>query len=672
MRRQRFTPPSLGTPLWTILIPVAMLGMLIVLSSLTIILPPRVPRNLALTHLVPTHTPITNPPSTVATTTTLASTTTTTMAATTSPAPIYLSIVCPANISVPFGSDLSPLATGQPVVTPENNPECETPVVTFSDSDGSEPLPMMAKKTLAIIGETKWEEMRYGVPIPGTRITQDRHPYSFDVNDSPFSLQHQSLARLPSYPKNSLTPLGPFYDVPDTGAAQPDASSAASATHVVTTVNKASGGKLYTVLNADQSVVLGQFDASATLGSGACNTGAQTLEGHVTWDENAGRWLLLERTTYTSGSNRFLCLYVSQGTDPLGMYDSYILTFGSSITPSKPRLGVWRDAYAMTIATSWGNKPLCALSKSRLLNDKVVEMFCAQPVVITAQTQATWAPVHTEGSSPLPPAASTANGNGQGVGALFMRTVDTEYSGLDVTPITDLLQVEHWSSINFTTASYIPLAYDIPFADYDQSNTTLSGGGRLGHPLSYRNRVGKAESIVGTLASSEGAIHWFELVWKKPSPVILEKFVLTQEGTTLGLNHTAPRLPSIAMDAGGTIVITYNVGVNVSNIAAAYRVNSDPLNTLRDTGLIFTSDTLVTSQQEALGWGCANSLTTWPGAGPGGRFFYGNMPWSGLSGTGSWETLSFRLYVGDEVIRRQFKAETVCNVTSCEQYIFLV
>jgi hypothetical protein len=72
----------------------------------------------------------------------------------------------------------------------------------------------------------------------------------------------------------------------------------------------------------------------------------------VLYDQLADRWIL---TQFALTSPNFECVAVSATGDPLGSYHRY--AFQTNVFPDYPKLGVWPDAYYLTINT--GNTTRC-------------------------------------------------------------------------------------------------------------------------------------------------------------------------------------------------------------------------------------------------------------------------------------------------------------------------
>lgn len=634
--------------------------------------------------LLYTQLPPTTPgpqPNTTSTTTTSGgggtTTTTTSIVPTTPPAGFMaLNITCPPDITVTFASMLDPDETGRPTVFPGNYLDCASPVTVFQDM----PLLVTSKKKKRRIPGLKGTtgKQHQGVELSINGIHQAMTMGEV-LSQKGRNIQ---LQRTPFFPQNNLETVGPFYNTPFTGEPYPDSTSAASNDRVVSVV-KTTLGSLYTVTSLDHGTILGQFQANATLAmpGGPCSTSQG--DGHVAFDYHAQRWILLERAELPFGGNWYMCLYLSFNSNPLGMYTSFEISFGS-VEPQFPRLGVWRDTYALTINATTQNT--CVIDREELLNGTFVG-FCATPLsgTLAGFVTQSWAPMSLDGDSPMPP-ETTGNGFGQGRGVVFMRHRDDELHNGQNTPDFDVLDVEHWSSVNFTDQTYFTLRYGVDVQDFDSSFAGCPNGADaciptpgvdldpvrqyLTHQLLYRNRGPGLERVVGSYVSHANGVDvarvkWFELSFEQPTPTSASQFILKHEGTLPFDDGLHRWLPAIAQDANGTDVIIYNFAnaTTMPGLAATYKTPSDPLGQTREEHISFNADPSQPPPTSS-GWGQYASIHTWPD-GPQRWFFVSS---SYLVG-GNWNNVLYRIRVQGELIKRTFTAEDGCNVTSCMQLI---
>ena len=679
--RKKTGASSTKLPPWVLVVPMVIGTLLLVVLSLTLLVTPRKGAlALVYTQLPPT-TPVAGVNTTLTTSTTTTggvTTTTTTSGGPTTPPGGYVShnMTCPPDITVTFASQLLTSETGTPTVDPGNYNGCSSPVTSYVDTP--EMVTSKKKRERAFKGHRnlEWED-HAGNELLVTSVEEGRSPGEFP-HKTPTNDKRTAFA-----PQNNIQTTGPFYNTPYTGEAYPDATSAVSNDRVVSVV-KTLSGSLYTVTSIDYSVVLGQFSAASALAmpNGTCTTSQG--DGHILFDYHAQRWILLERAGSPTLGVYYLCVYVSFNSNPLGMYTAFEISFGG-IMPSFPRMGVWNNVYALSINATVQNT--CVIDRAELLNGTFVG-FCVTPLsgTLSGFTTQSWAPMSLDGDSPQAPTA-TENGLGQGFGAVFMRHRDDEFHNGQTTPAFDIIDVEHWSNINFTTQTYLTLRYPISIQDFDSSfagcpsvDSCIPTPGvhvdpvreYLTHQLLYRNRGAFEEKVVGSFVSHANGVdvarvRWFELSFQMPTPTIAPQFVLYEEGVLPYDDGLHRWLPCITQDANGTNIIIYNYAnaTTMPGLATTYRAASDPASTMRNEHISFTANP-VQAAPTSTGWGQYASIHSWPD-GPQRWFFASHSYMDG----GNWNNVLYRLRIQGELINRTWTADDGCNVTTCQQFIII-
>jgi hypothetical protein len=388
----------------------------------------------------------------------------------------------------------------------------------------------------------------------------------------------------------------------------------------------------------------------------------------VTWDEDAQRWILLERSGLSG-----LCLYLSSTSNALSGWEGYFLQTTVDQLEN-PRLGVWRDTYALAFGAVGEN--ICAINRVQMLAATPPQAFCSASVLgpLTGfnLTRQSWTPVTVEGSASLPP-ITIASSNTDSLGVLFLRHHDDELHDSFDTPLFDFLEIEHWTNINFDNATFLGLNYVVSTSDFDSSGctngdaciqtptTTLDAmSENVMHRASYRSGL-----IVGSFTSNPGngaRIRWFELIWAKPLILLAERFVLRQEGDVGGDDGNARWLPTIALDSFNNTVLAYSITNNATlypSIAVTTRLYNDPFNGMRNETVLIDGSSLSSSTPA---WGGIASLSSWPGH-P--REYY----LTHLVANGDWEQQDVRIRMQGETIQRIWTAEDSCNQTECVQQI---
>ncbi len=94
------------------------------------------------------------------------------------------------------------------------------------------------------------------------------------------------------------------------------------------------------------------------------------------YDEAADRWLVSQFAV--SASPYFMCVAISQTSDPTGAYHQYAFAFGTDF-PDYPKLGIWGDSYIMTTRDfangfSWAGMSAVALDRNAMLNGNAATM----------------------------------------------------------------------------------------------------------------------------------------------------------------------------------------------------------------------------------------------------------------------------------------------------------
>jgi hypothetical protein len=263
------------------------------------------------------------------------------------------------------------------------------------------------------------------------------------------------------------------------------------------------------------------------------------------------------------------------------------------VVGERPQVGVWPGAYAIGV----GNGGMCVVERGTLGG-----AFCAAsisaPLAGYSSALRQWSPLGAHG--PLPPPSVAAAGGGGGGGAasaVFVRHRDDELHLGAATPTTDFLDVDHWTSINFTAATYDSLRYSVLVGDFDSSfsgcasETGDCGWGQppLRHALrvSYRTLWDGEHRAAGAFtshANGGGAarVRWFELRWGEPAPLLGERWLLHQEGALGGGDDASVHrwAGGASVDRQGTLLVAYHTNAT-QQLEVAARLRSDPPNTMR-------------------------------------------------------------------------------------------
>lgn len=666
---------------WLIMGLVAFAGFVIISVSLSLTLAPLAGvRSYPILPTEATTTATTTAPNTTvpATTTTTAPHTTTAANTTTPVAYRPIAVGCPPDITIALGSSLDPAHTGQANYTASVGASCGQPVVTYVDSgqlNGA--FKRSPQGFSAYPVETNPADLSQGTPVYGFRSSPAA------MAPIPIALSGgQWGRRSATFAQNNIDPqYGSYLDISGLGVARPDVNGASSATQTITAVNSDTGSMYHVTDTAFVTVWL-VFSAASSFGTGACASNASAWgESTVTWDNDAERWLILER----SASGSVLCLYLSSTNDALDPWLPYQYSMPVGSPPSYAQLGVWPQAYVIATNVTGGVLNLCVLDRLALLAEEVQPaLFCGTslsgPLAGFTQLQS-WTPLSVEGDAAMPDADIESAGTAS-IGAVWMRQHDNELHDSSATPSADWIDVEHWTNINFTLSTYIPLRYVITVADFDSSFAACESevacipsplGGNLTQldpvrQVIMRRLVYRDGSAWGSFVSNANGVdtahvRWFQLSWQAATQTQAARWALRQEGDTLsaGADNVNRWLSSIAVDSQGTAVLGYSAG-NASiavQMMAASRLANDPLNGLRNEELVALG---VAQTMNGTQWGAFQSVSSVPGA-PRTFLFHGQTQLEAI------QTYAFVLRIRGETLLRTWSAADLCSVASCNQTI---
>ncbi len=411
-------------------------------------------------------------------------------------------------------------------------------------------------------------EVRNDVSIPLSEL----NPRAVNPAPKPAVSQWPPPATLTGTASSTMFGLN-FGGIPGTGWLTSDTSAAVGATQYVQSVNagfavydKSTGALLYGPVTMNTPWV--GF-------GGDCET-RNDGDPIVQYDKAAGRWIL-SRHTVPTGGPYLQCVAVSTTSDATGSYNRYAFPLTPD-WPDYPKLGVWPDAYYISInrqdpTTFRGRGGLaCALDRNSMLSGAPATAQCFQ----TGSADQVLLPSDLDGATP-PPAGSP------------------NYL-LDLSGTTGLnlwkLHVDFVTPANSTFTGPIPILVP-PYSlacnggqcvpQLDTSQRVDGVGDRLMYRLAYRN-FGTHESLVvnhsvGTLRSG---IRWYEIRNPGGTPAVYQR-------GTFKPNDTSFRwLGSMGMDKVGDIAVGYSVSSSTMHPAISYtgRLPTDLLGTLESEATI--------------------------------------------------------------------------------------
>lgn len=360
------------------------------------------------------------------------------------------------------------------------------------------------------------------------------------------------------------TPLVNMDGTPATGVFPPDPTGDVGGGYYVHVYNGGGGALLKIYNTADGSVAAGQFSMDGLGSGGPCASGLG--DGVVVFDQLAQRWLFTE----FSGSSNTLCLYLSDGDDPVvTTWTRY--TFNTPTFPDYPKYGVWPDAYY--VGANEG-PAVYAIDRVRMLAG---ESATLQRKTVTR--------LNGLGFQMLPPAsvfgATPPPGGAPGI---FIRDNDDERNdpgGND--PDHDYLEL-FTLQVDWTTPANTTLTGPIQIeeSEFDSDFNVTSGFGAIHQPgtsqtldpllevpmvpVHYRN-FGDHEVLVGNhvtrleddTTDNIAGVRWFEL---RRTGGIGNPWELYQEGTYAPADsggQISRWMAAIGMDESGNMAMGYSV-----------------------------------------------------------------------------------------------------------------
>jgi uncharacterized repeat protein (TIGR01451 family) len=402
----------------------------------------------------------------------------------------------------------------------------------------------------------------------------------------------------------------------------------------------------------------------------------------VQYDPLANRWLI---TQFNFPGIAVIappfdeCVAVSQTADPTGAYYLYDFNYSATIFNDYPHLGVWPDAYYLSVNqfdtttpnTDFHSAGACALEREKMLAGSAsAKQVCFDESAFDPKDAngnyiyGGQLPTDLDGTTP-PPA---------GEPNFFMQFLDSTTAGND-----KLLEFKFhvdWQNPNNSTfgngqpdGSGKPI--EIPVADFslvcngdqtledrncipqvdvdpthdygDATGSDIGGyldsiGDRLMYRLGYRNfgdhesmvlnhtvNAGPGDTFVG---SGHAGIRWYELRNPNGTPIVYQQ-------STFAPDAAHRWMGSLAMDGSGDIALGYSRSSKTTHPAIGYvaRQASDPLNTMS-----YTEGTIIqgTGSQQGTGsrWGDYSSMSV----DPNGCTFWYTTEYYVNTGTFDWNT----------------------------------
>ncbi len=385
----------------------------------------------------------------------------------------------------------------------------------------------------------------------------------------------------------------------------PDANGAAGDTQYVQWVNSDLG----VFSKSTGTLELGPVQANSIWnGFGGPCQNTNGVDGIVLYDKIAARWVISRHAKNSNTGAWYQCVAVSTSSDATGSYHRYAFLLPNKNYPDYPKMGVWPDAYYLSMNQLSNNNfsflgaEVCALKRAAMLTGASATMQCFQ---LSASHGETLLPADLDGTT-LPPSGSPNFMMNLLPGVLQLWRFHVDFQ----TPSnSNLIGPTKLSPASFTTACNGSLIYGtggfcIPQQKTSQVLDSLSEEGLM-YRLAYRN-FGTHDSIVVThsVGSAPTGIRWYEIRNLGTSPTIY------QQGTYKP-NATFRWMGSAAMDKLGNIAIGYSLSSSsmYPGIAITGRLSSDLLGTLEAEQSIIQGSG---SQTRTGRWGDYTSMSVDP------------------------------------------------------------
>jgi hypothetical protein len=289
------------------------------------------------------------------------------------------------------------------------------------------------------------------------------------------------------------------------------------------------------------------------------------------YDRAADRWVVVQSSSITQPfSGPLHCIAVSRTPDVLGPYKSAAYAFSSEQTWVATNLGVWPDAYYLTMdhfaAFPHYGARVCALDRPGMLGPMALPLISCQ---FLDENTREMLPADLDGATPPPPASPNYLLS-LGTNSLRLWKFGPLVAGTAPLVGPTSIPVTAYANACGTGGSCIPQP--------GTTQTLDSVGNRLMPRLAYRN-FGDHESLVVNHSVDAGGgvagVRWYEIRSPGTTPTVF------QQGTHA---PTADHrwMGSVAMDRGGNIALGYSVSSATVSPSMRYagREAGDPPGTL--------------------------------------------------------------------------------------------
>jgi hypothetical protein len=387
----------------------------------------------------------------------------------------------------------------------------------------------------------------------------------------------------------------------------PDTNGDVGPVYYIQTVNTSIG--IYTKTTGARAAAF-TFDAFFDGTGTPCDNDNQG-DPIVLYDPEADRWLITDFAWSNLMSGPYYeCFAISQTGDPVtGGWYQYGFIANNNYLDDYPKLGVWPDAYYMSVnlfdclnsgcsSATWQGVQVYAFKRAAMLAGQPLTAVSFN--LSAASNYGALLPSNLRGT---PPPAGSPN---------YFISADQDWSGSN-----DVLHIwkfhVDWNTpanstftgpTDLVTAAFAWPGGSVPA----QSGTSLDTlGDRVMMQLQYRNFSGVEALWVNHTVSSGGVtgIRWYEVRSPNSSPVIYQQ-------STYQPDSTYRWMGSLAVDAQGNMALGYSASSSSMYPAIRYagRLATDPLNQLPQSETTLIAGT--GSQTSFSRWGDYSAMSVDP------------------------------------------------------------
>ncbi|MCB2208182.1 MAG: PKD domain-containing protein [Bacteroidetes bacterium] len=326
------------------------------------------------------------------------------------------------------------------------------------------------------------------------------------------------------------------------GVAPPDTQGDVSLDHYFQMVNNG-----FRIWDKSGNSVYGPAD-NITLWNGFPGPWSGTNDGDpvVLYDEYADRWIASQFSLPYGANNGpyYELVAVSATSDPTGVWYRYAFEFDKM--PDYPKLGVWHDAYYLTInqfeSGSWHGGGVCMLDREAMLaGDPDAEMLLFD----IGSGYGSMMPADADGAI-LPPEDSPSYLVSLGPGSLRLLEAHTDWDNTSnaTVEIIDVMSVMAYSNS------------DISISQPGTGQKLDALEDRLMFRLQYRNFEDYQVMVTNhsvNVGSGRAGVRWYEL------RNYGEGWEIYQQGTYAPDDGNSRWMGSVAMNAYGVLMAGYSV-----------------------------------------------------------------------------------------------------------------